>query len=239
MSANLFSIIFFAHLFSSLIPLSMFLWRIKHQPRQNTIIAIILTFSLVCDLANWLLPKFGLSSAVFFHSYGIVAFMVFNFYYYELFFHKKASKYQYITILIFALTVVSYFSFNSGLTLSNYIGPISSAILGINSLLYFYFISTMIVERYFDMHLFSNFAVNASLSLYFFTTIILFSFMDFAFTELTIEQERSFWSIHNIINILKNIGIALGFFLSGKRNVYMTFSQLEELAEQQERDSHQ
>ncbi|NBW36781.1 MAG: hypothetical protein EBR30_17505 [Cytophagia bacterium] len=59
--------------------------------------------------------------------------------------------------------------------------------------------------------------------------------MDFVFSQLTPNEARSFWSIHNIINVLKNLGIALAFFLSGKRNVYMTFSQLERIGRDQDK----
>jgi hypothetical protein len=41
---------------------------------------------------------------------------------------------------------------------------------------------------------------------------------------------RAFWSLHNIFNILKNIGLAIGFYYTGKRRIYMTMEQLEKIA---------
>jgi hypothetical protein len=229
MSDSLFKIIFLATIASTAIPILTFLLRWVHQPKHNFTILALLVFSLLSDVSIWYLSRNNQSSIFIVNSYGIIAFCFLSAFYRQIIFAKRASLVQYITIFVFLISL-ALLGVSGALDYpNNYVWAISSLILAINSILYFYFLPHMVVARYLDQNLFSNFVLNASLSLYFFTSIILFSFMDFVFNHLSVAEAKAFWSIHNIVNILKNLGIAFAFFLSGKRKAYISIAQLEKI----------
>jgi hypothetical protein len=229
MTVGLYDNIVLLAIASTLVPATVFLWQFKHQPNYNSLIFCLLIVSLISDLSSWILSQNGLSSIFIVNAYSIIAFVLLNLFYHQILFIKRARIVQYITGAIFLISMV-WFGTETGFSKpSNYTWAISSAGFALYSFLYFYFIPLMIVERYLDLHLFSNVVLNISLCLYFVTSIILFFFMDFVFANQTIEEARAFWSIHNIINILKNFGIALAFFLSGKRKPYISLTQLEKM----------
>jgi hypothetical protein len=233
MSTSLFKTIFLISVASAAIPLLVFIWRWKHQPSQNRIIAILLVCSIISDLVSWWLTTKGTPTYIVENIYIVFAFILLNGFYYLILFQKEGKKILLIVSCIFAIMLIIVALITGFGQVDSRFWVLCSGILAFNSILYFCSVPSMIVERYFDKYLFSNLVLNASFLLYFFTSIILFIFMDFVFSQLTPNEARSFWSIHNIINVLKNVGIALAFFLSGKRNVYMTFSQLERIGRDQ------
>jgi hypothetical protein len=87
----------------------------------------------------------------------------------------------------------------------------------------------MIPERLLDKNLHSNLMISGSLTAYFLLTFFLFLFTRYIFTTTNVDTSRLFWSFHNFANIGKNIGLAIGLYLTGKRNVYITLEQLEKI----------
>jgi hypothetical protein len=229
MSDSLFKAIFLTTIASTAVPIIIFLIRRLHQPRHNFTILGLLVFSLLSDAVIWYLSKTSRSSIIIVNFYSITAFGLLSVFYYQIIFAKRSSLIQYFTTLLFLISMFTLGLNGFFLYANNYVWAISSIILGLYSILYFYFIPHMVIERYLDQNLFSNFVLNASLSVYFLTSIILFLFMDFVFMHLSVAEAKAFWSIHNIVNILKNLGIAFAFFLSGKRKAYISIAQLEEM----------
>lgn len=235
MSAQLFDNIFILSVVSTLVPLVVFFLRWNRQSIHYRIIVALLAFSFISDLTIRFWSINDVPSSVLTNLYTVVEFILISVFCYKILFQNKARLFLYFGSVTFLVSLVVLGVVKGFLFPNNYLWSISSFILGTYSILYFCFIPFMIIERYFDKHLFSNIILTSSLCLYCFASVILFIFMDFVFANLTADQAKGFWSIYNIINVLKNVGITLAFFLSGKRNVYMTFSQLEKLGRDQDK----
>ncbi len=229
MSASLYKWIVVASNLGTFVPLSIFFVRFQSQPKQNKIIAALLGLSVFLDLTQWGLYFAGLPTLLIANAYMLASFPILLFYYHQILFVRRLKALAYFLGLLF-LNVSLYLAITKGLlSINNYIWATSSAILAVTSTIYFCYVPSMTVERYLDKYLFSTLIINASLSLYFFTSLIIFAFMDIIFNNLSIEQSRTFYSIHNITSILKNLGIAVGFLIAGNRNVYITFEQFQKM----------
>ncbi|HEY0655161.1 MAG TPA: hypothetical protein VGD65_18630 [Chryseosolibacter sp.] len=61
--------------------------------------------------------------------------------------------------------------------------------------------------------------MTASFLFYFLAAMSFFLFAEFIFKKMSDEWARITWLYHNIIGLLKNIGLAVAIFLTGKAKV--------------------
>jgi hypothetical protein len=223
-------IIEYIRIFSALsfvIPLVFYLKKVNSSPIQNHVIGTLIIISGCSDLLSYLRL---VSSPMLYNTYNIIQLVLITWFYYLLV-YKKRSEFivlisigVYISILLFSFLKYGWFE-NYSLLWSA-----GSLIVTIHSIAYIFNLQTMTMDRYFDSNLLSNMIFNASMFCYFITTFIIFFLTDIIFKQHNLETIKAFWSLHNIFNILKNVGLAIGFYYTGKRKIYMTVEQLERIA---------
>ncbi|HEY0655004.1 MAG TPA: hypothetical protein VGD65_17825 [Chryseosolibacter sp.] len=137
------------------------------------------------------------------------------------------------------IAVLIHSAASDGLTQNHYaLWCTAAACTLVHSCVYVFNVPRMTVERYFDINLLSNMIFNAALTLYFFVAVFMFLLLDHVAKTYGAEAFKAFWSVHNVFAILKNLGFALGFYYTGKREIYMTLEQLERIAMELERDEN-
>jgi hypothetical protein len=86
--------------------------------------------------------------------------------------------------------------------------------------------------------LLSNMIFNAAFFIYAFIALVMFFLFDSVTKHQDAQTFYAFWSIHNAFAIIKNIGFALAFYYTGKRQIYMTMEQLERIANELEKENN-
>jgi hypothetical protein len=205
---------------SALIPLAFLLIFWTRQPKQNRILAISLLISFIFDSISWTLMTWYTprTTVLTNNLYFIIAFPAIMWFYHE----TLSRRFLKILVRIFMvsfLLLALVFALDQGLTVWNSnTMTLSSILITITS---FFFVadlnlmdqSNFLKNRFHE----TNILLNTSLALYYFSTIVMFAVSGYVFSHTTPEGGRFFWSCHNGLNILKNIGLAFAFYLSAKR----------------------
>lgn len=205
---------------STLLPLVCLLVFLKRQPKQNLILAVSLSISFLFDVIGWSLARwYGLKATVLSNNlYFIIAFPAIMWFYHETV-TKRPLKIIIRVFTIGFLALALIFGLEQGLAEANNTNTwaLSSILITLTS---FFFVadlnlmddSNFLKSRFHE----SNIILNTSLALYYFITIIMFSISQYVFTHTAPEGVRLFWACHNALNVLKNAGIAVAFYLSAK-----------------------
>jgi hypothetical protein len=209
---------------SAVLPFVVFLPRLQKSPIQNRIIGSLIILSLSTDTLS-----FYINSPILGNSFEILQFFLASWFFYELVYKKKSEFIAligigvYISVLIFSILKYGFDVYYLVLWTTG------ATITFIHTIVYVFNVPRMVIERYFDTNLLSNMIFNASMFIYFFASLIVFFLADSSSKDQNTLQ--TFWSIHNAFNVLKNTGFALAFYYTGKRKIYMTFDQLEKIAQ--------
>lgn len=121
------------------------------------------------------------------------------------------------TVIFLAAALI--FAIQQGLNVPNYNTMTLSSILITVASFFFVADLNLMDESQFMNNPFheTNIILNTSLALYYFTTIIMFAISDYVFSQTTVEGARFFWACHNTLNVLKNVGVTVAFYLTAKR----------------------
>jgi hypothetical protein len=170
-------------------------------------------------------------SAILFNVFELLQFLLLTWFFYELLYKKRHKFLAAIGVGVYlAIFIFSFLNYGLHVNYSD-LWAIGALIILIHTLFYILDIPHMIIERYLDMNLMSNLIFNASIFIYCLVALIVFVLYGSVSKTENFEAFKEFWAIHNAFNIVKNIGFAFAFFYTGKRNVYMTFEQLEKIAQ--------
>jgi hypothetical protein len=220
MTREVFRWVAFSAAVSTLIPLiCLFIYR-KRQPRHHLILAVSLCISFVFDAIGWTLMYQQKTTILSNNLYYIIAFPAIMLFYHETLV-KRSLK---IIVRIFTasfLVLATVSALDQGLNVMNYNTlTLGSILLTVTS---FFFVGdlNLMDESKFASNPFheTNIIINTSLALYYFVTIVWFGLSDYVFAHFTYEDVRTFWTFHNAVQVLKNGGIAIAFYLCAKRSV--------------------
>jgi hypothetical protein len=194
---------------SLLLPLLLYLSRIKYASRQVHIIGMLIIVSGVCDVIGMVLFSRNQSTVVLFNTYYALMFALLTWFYYEALFVNSRRMMIWVGLAIyvqsFVLVTVYVQSFLEYQTLMWVIGAI---ILIIYSIAYFFHsLSTISASGYFG---YSLIWINIGIMIYFCLNLFLFVMGNYVLTRLDPETSAMIWSSHNINNIIKNILFAIG-----------------------------
>ena len=93
---------------------------------------------------------------------------------------------------------------------------LSGLLLSIVCLVYLNIVNVIPKEFATNTHIYNALVMNAALLFYFLATFLFFLLSDWVFKTLDSETIRFSWTYHNAIGIIKNIGLAVAIFLTGK-----------------------
>jgi hypothetical protein len=218
---------------SGIIPLIFYLRFISNFPKQNHFVAAIIILSGCTDALS-LLTRLSIIPNLF----EILQFILINLFYLELVYKKKSEPVIlvgvgiYIAVLIYSVLAQGFQQYYTALWCTG------ALITLIHSFFYVFNIPKMVIERYFDSNLLSNMIFNAAFFLYFFVALVMFFLFDSVAKNKDLISIKAFWSIHNAFAIIKNMGFALAFYYTGKRQIYMTTEQLERIARELDKEQN-
>jgi hypothetical protein len=218
---------------SGIIPLIFYFRSIAHFPKQNHLVAALIVLSGCTDALGLLIR-----TAVIPNVFEILQFMLITWFYFELVYKKKSEPVALICIGIY-MAVAIYSVLTKGFE-QNYTGLwcTGAFITLVHTVFYAFNVPRMVIERYFDSNLLSNMIFNCVIFGYSFVTLFMFFLLDYTARNQDIESFNTFWSIHNAFATIKNLGFALAFYYTGKRQIYMTLEQLQRIANELEEENN-
>jgi hypothetical protein len=224
--------------YSVLIPSIVYLSMIKKLPKANHIIGIYVMVAAGCDVVVSILFHQKASNVIPINIYFVSTFLLISYFYFELIFKKRLRYVAACAVIIYLSTAV--FSFIS-LGVDQYLNSLwalGAFIIGGYGIIYIINLQDMVVDRLLDKDLYSYRIINASFLSYFLVTLLLFISTNYVFTEADVDTSRIFWSFHNIANTLKNIGLAVGLYYTGRRDVKTTLLEIEKIGRERSGELH-
>ncbi|MGC1240791.1 MAG: hypothetical protein WA874_04340 [Chryseosolibacter sp.] len=215
-SVKISEIIRLASNFSVLIPLVIYLTKIRYASRQIHIIGALILVSGVSDLIGFILFSRQQSTVLLFNSYYILLFLLLSWFYYEALFVNTRKVLIWIGLvgylLSFGLVTMYVQSFSEYQSL---MWLITAIIMIIYSIAYFFFSLSSIVTS--DSLGYSLIWINVGVMIYFCLNLFLFVMGNYVLTQLDPEMSALIWSSHNVNNIIKNVLFALGIYAFTKK----------------------
>ncbi len=226
METNIFKIIFFASVFSVLIPFVFYLVKVKNFPRQNQAVGVLVFISGICDTIG--LTRFldSDSNILLFNVFNVFQFVLLAYYYYSIMFKITNQNIFYLSIGFYILAfVILSFTTQSIFQYQNWLWSLSGAILIIYALKYYNYAASRPTHIVINPHLTSELYINGGIFFYFSLSLVLFVTVNYIVSEQDPSMSRVFWSFHNVNNIIKNILFTVGIYFTGKRVI--TISEYE------------
>jgi hypothetical protein len=201
---------------SVLLPLLLYLSRIKYASRPIHIIGVLIIVSGLCDVVGMFLLSSKQPTMALFNIYYAVMFLLLTWFYYEILFVNSRRVMIWIGLAVYVQSFVLITAFvQSFLQYQTLMWVITAVILIIYSIAYFFHsISTITTSGYFG---YSLIWINIGVMIYFGLNLFLFVMGNYVLTRLDPETSAMIWSSHNINNIIKNILFAIGISFCKKK----------------------
>lgn len=206
----------FASNLSVLIPLMVYLTKIKVAPKQNHIIALLLLVLGLFDLAGFLFGLQHLSTALLFNVGQMAQFAIISWYYFEVVFKKEkvevlmgGSMAYIVSFVLVNLFFEDIFHYQS------IYWAIGSLLITLYGLLNLKIIKETLPVWSPDVR--SEMWFSASIVVYFSMTFVLYILGEYILAELDRNEAMTIWCVHNAHNILKNIMFAVGMYYTGRK----------------------
>ena len=201
---------------SLILPLIMYLVRIRNASRQVHIIGALIIVSGVCDLIGLVLFSRSQSTVVLFNTYYALLFLLLNWFYYEALFVNTRRMMVWIGLAVYLQSFIlitafvqNFFQYQTVMWL------ITAVIMIIYSIAYFFYsLSTITTSGYFG---YSLIWINIGVMIYFCLNLFLFIMGNYVLTRLDPETSAMIWSSHNVNNIIKNVLFAIGIYFYRKK----------------------
>lgn len=182
---------------------------IKSINRYLVPIFLIVSVSFVTEIINVVLVRSNINNLFIFHFYTVIEFILISFFY--LLFFKKYLNANYLLLPIPVFLIVTFIDYKiNGLnSMDNFSASIEAVILSIYSLVSFLFVMRKL--------LFENilsapfFWINSGVLFYFSGGLLVFAFSNY-FLATELSNHSALWSIPQLLNILYNILISIGFW---------------------------
>lgn len=211
---------------SVVLPLLVYLVKIKKVNRPIHIIGALLIVAAMADLVGYLLFKAHQSTAMVFNTYYTLMFFLLCWFYYETLFkdRNKGAIFIGLGVYLISFIIITFFIQNF-FFFQNLIWTITGIILIVYSIAYFVSSLSDIPST----HLFGNTLtwINTGVLFYFSFSVVIFSMGDYLFSREDPHATLLIWSTHNVNNILKNVLFTIGFALYQQRKP--VFPMLEQL----------
>lgn len=201
---------------SLLLPLAMYLTRMKYASRQVHIIGILVIVSGVCDLVGLFLFQKSQSTIVLFNTYYAILFFLLTWFYYEVLFVNTRRIMIWIGLAVYLQSFILITAFvQNFLQYQTLMWLITAIIMITYSIAYFFYsLSTITTSGYFG---YSLIWINIGVMIYFCLNLFLFLMGNYVLTRLDPETSALIWSSHNVNNIIKNVLFAVGIYFYRKK----------------------
>lgn len=210
-SANIPELIRVISNISLLLPLAIYLMRIRYASRQVHIIGVLIIVSGLCDLVGLILFKQHQSTVVLFNTYYALLFFLLTWFYYEILFVNTRRMMIWIGLAVYIQSFILITVFvQNFLQYQTLMWVITAVIMITYSIAYFFYsLSTITSAGLFG---YSLLWINIGVMIYFCLNLFLFVMGNYVLTQLDAETGALIWSSHNINNIIKNLLFAVGIY---------------------------
>jgi hypothetical protein len=223
---------------SVFIPLIACTIRCKELPKENYIVGILLLTSLLSDSIALVCLKFNAPTVLINNVFDICSFIIVSFFYYHLFLYHKPAAILTAGSVVYACSLL-YYIYSAGFQLPHtMLWAINGGIVGLYGLLYFVLIPGMTLDRLTNKHFLSYAIINGSFIFYFFFTVLFFMSFNYFLSISDGVIGTLLWCSHNIANTLKNIGLAIGLYYTGRRDVTTTLLEIERIGRERSGEPH-
>jgi len=212
-------IIRLASILSVVVPLILYLVKMRYASRPVHFVGVLMIISALSDIAAYILSARGQSTVTLFNSYYIILFILLGWFYYEILPPEKNSRTTIggllVYVLSFILVTLYVQSFNEYQT---FMWTITGMIMIFFSISYF-------VNLFSARTNVSNYEllwINSGVLLYFSLNLFLFVMSSYILTKLDPEISVLIWSFHNVNNIMKNILFGCGIYAFSKERAVIT-----------------
>lgn len=201
---------------SLLLPLAIYVTRIRYASRQVHIIGVLLIVSGLCDLIGFILFREHQSTVVLFNTYYALLFILLSWFYYEVLFVNTRRIMIWIGLAVYvqSFILISVFVQNF-LEYQTLMWLITAIIMIAYSIAYFFYSLTTITSM--GLFGYSLIWINIGVMIYFCLNLFLFVMGNYVLTKLDPETSALIWSSHNINNIIKNVLFAVGIYFYRRR----------------------
>ena len=203
---------------SVVIPLAIYLTRMRNASKRLHIIGGLVMVSGICDLLGYIMFSQQQSTVILFNGYYAVIFFLLTWFYYEVLFASTRRLLVWIGLAIyiqsFILVTLFVQSFYEYQTL---MWVITAIIMIIHSIAYFFYSLTSIQPANLFGYTFTW--INTGVLVYFCLNLFLFILGNYVLTKLDPPVSMMIWSFHNVNNILKNILFAIGIYFYKNRKI--------------------
>ena len=217
-SVNISEILRIASSISVVLPLAIYLTRVKYATKRVHIIGVLVIVSGVCDLIGFFLYREHQPTAILFNAYYAILFLLLTWFYYEILFTNDRRVMVWIGLAVylqsFILTTLYVQGFFEYQTLMWVITAIIMIIYGIAY--FIYSLSTLPTASVFS---YSFTWINSGVLIYFCLNLFLFIMGNYVLTKLDSEIGLLIWSFHNVNNIIKNVLFGIGIYFYKKKVV--------------------
>jgi len=223
---------------SVIIPLLIYLLMFRKLPKANHIVGIYIIVATGCDIIVNILGYQKMSNVIPINAYYVSTFILVSYFYFELIFKKRLNHIVSCAVIIYVLSA-GFGIIRAGFDqYFNLLWAVGAFLVGSYGVIYIINLQDMTVDRLLDKNLYSYRIINASFLSYFLITLLLFVSTNYVFTETDPDTSRIFWSLHNVANTLKNIGLAIGLYYTGRRDVKTTLLEIERIGRERTGELH-
>ena len=201
---------------SLILPLTMYLIKMRRASRQVHIIGTLIIVSGVCDLIGLVLLSRSQSTVVLFNVYYAVLFFLLTWFYYEILFVNRRRMMIWIGLAVYLQSFILVTAFvQSFFQYQTIMWLITAVIMTVYSIAYFFYsISSITTSGQLG---YSLVWINIGVMIYFCLNLFLFIMGNYVLTKLDPETSAMIWSSHNVNNIIKNILFAVGIYFFRKK----------------------
>jgi hypothetical protein len=201
---------------SVLIPLAIYLTKIRYASKRVHIIGVLILVSGICDLIGWVLFKNQQSTAILFNAYYALSFFLLSWFYYEILFIKSRRVVVFLGLAVYLQSFVLITIFVQGISeYQTLMWIITGLIMIVYSIAYFIY-SLSIIPNTSTLY-YTPIWINSGVLIYFLLNLFLFILSNYVLTKLDPEMSLLIWSFHNVNNVLKNILFAIGIYFYKKK----------------------
>lgn len=183
-----------------------------YNPPQSQFLRVLrglLIISGACEIISLLLTYAGIDNLFVGNIYRVLEFVFLAWVYYLALELKNRNTFFAVIIFLIVCLLANLFFFQ-GLLNSNSISKTIVSLSGIVfSLLFFYKITKELVIV--NLTSLPMFWINSAVLFYFSGNLFLFMFDSYILTHLQ-EVSEQYWLLHNLLNIIKNILLAIGLW---------------------------
>ena len=206
---SLAEIIRLASILSVVMPLVLYLIKLRYASRAVHFIGVLMIFSALSDIAAFVLSSRGESTVTLFNSYYIIVFILLGWFFYEILPPTKNSRTTIAGLVVYVLAFI---------LITLYVQPFNeyqTFMWTITGMIMIFFSISYFINLFSARTNVSNYEllwINSGILLYFSLNLFLFVMSSYILTKLDPEISALIWSFHNVNNIMKNVLFSCGIY---------------------------